>query len=255
MAAILLPTMDMKLFRRPVKARLAAFMAVACSCVALAPSVRAQQDPFAVEPEHRRKSTIPIPYGLIVGGRIPLTYSTPDLGSGSVDKITAIDVDAYYDTWSAGYHRKDYGNMFDLMFRSATRDVYGGWYLEVGSSTFNILPREEFGNDSGAVGVSRFVFGVGMKGNSGYGTGVKFLYSYDFSAGSTNSDNGSLLYAYGQMAAGIRIPIATTALALGINAYAGFIPPTRVTSGNGSDPSGIVGLGFFATYALNFERE
>jgi hypothetical protein len=233
--------------------RISLLAAVAASfCFLLTPAARAQkQDQFALRPDQWRKASLATPYGLIVGGRLPLAYVTPDESSGSINKITAIDIDAYYDTYQAGYHKKDYGNMFSLMFRTTGRDVYTGWYLEVGKSTLNVLGRES----QIIVGVSRSVFGAGIRGNIVYPNNPIFWSNYDVSVGSTNSDSGTVLYAYGQFGFGLRIPIATTALTAGVNVYTGFIPANRIFVGSTSDISGIAGVGFIASYALNFERE
>ncbi|MDB5035215.1 MAG: hypothetical protein JWQ98_2456 [Chlorobi bacterium] len=169
--------------------------------------------------------------------------------------LTNFDIEAYYDAWQIGVHKRNQGTMASLTLRTIGRERYSGFFLEVGRSP--LTAHEVLPNSFGYTTTEQrsLVFGAGYRGNVGFGKDGLMNVAYEFSSGDSNSKFGNPSYFHIGADFGFRFPISISAFIVGISGFMDMTPQREFTpmlSHPSPDQSFLTGIGFHARYALNF---
>jgi hypothetical protein len=236
-------------------------------CFATEVYAQTELDKFALKPEEWKSANLPTPYGFIASFGYPV-FGGPNKNSGFSDRI-AFGIDGYYDTWLLGYHQTEHGAGFRISPRSIGRELYNGWYIEVGSRNYlqNYTVTSIDNQNTTAVrktSASTYMIGYGsMKALSnsstsligGYGIGVGY-------ASGTAGDSFGMAEA--EYDVGMRVPIEKKGLNFLLRIYAGLgLPdmdvPVNASSGysggsNDPKPHTFFGIKLTALFGLNFDN-
>ncbi|MEO5931614.1 MAG: hypothetical protein ABIR47_16890 [Candidatus Kapaibacterium sp.] len=228
-------------------------------CVVCPTAAPAQQpDPFLVDAKDRRSAATPTPAGLIIGADQPIIRLNRDRNLGV---LTNFDADVYYDAWQIGVHRRNQGMMASLMLRTIGRERYSGFFLEVGKTSLTsheplpYSPDRPDAFDFDTTLQSSLVYGIGYKGNVGFGDNRMMNVAYEFSVGDSHSRFGDPSYFHIGTEFGLRFPISISALIVGISGFMDMTPLREFTptiAHPSPDQSFLAGIGLHARYALNF---
>ena len=250
-----IPYLSSHCMRIQIRLLVGALSMIGLGSLASLPSVRAQapnspKDPFnVVKNIDRLTAETPVPWGIIVGGQAVV------LTAGGSTPI-GVSADVYYDTWELGFHMEPYGDMIRATIRPMGRDAHGGLYVEYGFGSHSIRSINEHYNsqieqyitDTITTDYSLMLLGGGYEyvgGYSGKGTTMGFLAGLSFgewATSPTSSKGGG--YVKFTTGVGVRIPISTMALTVGVNFIAW----------DGSDLGGGSGLALALRYAFNYNN-
>lgn len=214
-------------------------------------NINSSKDPYFCEPEQRINAETKTPWGVILDARYAV-YAGMNIGPSPGFMGGA---DLYYDTWQAGFHMEDYGNVLRFGPRSVGRDWSSGWFVDFGSGSS--LVEDSSTKVPGTL----------------YGFGYTYLWSFNFNSyqagggftmkfGFNSHDGGhygpkdSLAYPsradgyfVAQYSMQWRIPVQTQAVTFGVDVFGEFLPVA-------SEWANYAGWGvrLRGGYAFNFEN-
>lgn len=199
-----------------------------------------------------------VPYGIV---------GTVGYGVSGIEGV-AFGIDAYYSTLQAGFSNSNYGNVFTLVTRSAGRDIWSGFGIEVGSKSVKARALSFDGSDE-TKDISVSSLGFILKYGNNYSTGVSFIYSSELAVGVLSAkdpilidydqygsdDDGSRDGIYGKLlgTVGLRIPIQNNGLTIGLRGGLQAAPPDQ-TVVNIEPDEAIFGIEAFVSFGFNLEK-
>ena len=235
-------------------------------CFTTEVQAQTSQDKFAVKPEEWKSANLPTPYGFIASFGYPV-FGGPNKNLGFGDRV-AFGIDAYYDTWLLGYHQTEHGAGFRISPRSIGRELFSGWYIELGSRNYsqNYTVTSVDNQTTTAVrstSASTYVVGyTAMKAISNSSTSL--MGGYAIGVGYASGTGGdSFVLAEAEYDVGVRVPIEKNGLNLLLRIYAGVgLPdidsPVNSSGNSGSSssskPHTFFGLKLTALFGLNFDN-
>lgn len=200
-----------------------------------------EEDPFNIDFNLRSKSSLPTPYGIIIGG---LLYPLNSIKTTNPIFPFNFNIHAYYDAWQIGYDIRHYGNFYSVTLRSLGRDPYYGWFIEYSHDEIEIE------NSSKKTILKGSATGIGFK----LSTDKFFQNDFIISTGVTFGiidHGGEIPYfeIYGGL--GTRIPYGISGIKISGFLGFGLLPTNNIFD----SPEDMVFIGINTLIGINFLSE
>ncbi|MDP4229092.1 MAG: hypothetical protein Q8916_01655 [Bacteroidota bacterium] len=206
-------------------------------------------------PETWKTASLALPYGFVFSAGFPIIGGA-NAHDGFIDKANA-GFDFYYDAWALGIHQTQHGDVFRFGPRSLSRELYGGWYFEVGTRGFNYYKNY---NDSVSRSGSLVILALGFGNKTNYTSlsKVALIGAYRVTLGDaegigSHNSYGIIEFEYD---IGLRIPLEKNSLSfmLGFNGGLGLPDVSRIPNYYNDGTFGHAGLILTAQYAINLDK-